>query len=70
MNRITAIEEILRAAVGIANCGYIRVDAELVVERCKYVLIMDRPILRDFAQAICRSDHLAHAHAATGQQRT
>ena len=58
----------MRAVGGVVDHGVLDVDAELVIEGGEDVLIVHGPILRFFAQAVGRTDDLAHAHAAAGQE--
>ena len=65
---VAAVEEIVRAVGGVVDHGVLDVDAELVIEGGEDVLIVHGPILRFLAQAVGRTDDLAHAHAAAGQE--
>ena len=51
-NRVAVIDKVLRPSRLIRDCGVADIDAEPVVKRGEDFLIVDRPILRHFAQAI------------------
>ena len=67
-DRVSAVEQEVGAVGGVVDHGVLDVDAELVIERGEDILIMHGPILRFLAQAVGRTDDLAHAHAAAGQE--
>ena len=67
-DRLSAVEQEMRAVGGVVDHGVLDVDAELVIERGEDILIVHGPILRFLAQAVGRTDHLAHPHAAAGQE--
>ena len=60
----------MRAVGGVVDHGVLDVDAKLVIQRGEDVLVVHRAILRFLAQAVGRTDDLAHAHAAAGQKGT
>lgn len=64
------VDEILRSPGLVGDRGGAHVDAKLTVERGEDLLIVDGAILRDFTQAIGRTDHLSHPHPAAGEQAT
>ena len=54
-NRIAVIDEVLRTPRLIGDRGTADVDAKSVVQRCEYLLVVDRSVLWDFAQAVRRA---------------
>lgn len=48
----TVINEELRSAIRVMQHDVIRVDAQLLVDRCEDVLQMNRTILSDFTKAV------------------
>ena len=62
-------QQVPGSAVQIRESRLAGVDAQVVIQRGKDVLIVNVAILDFFSQACRRSDNLPGAHAATGQQR-
>ena len=67
-DRITAVEQVLWAAAVVGDRHMAGVDPELTIERREDVLIVDRPILGDFAEAVGGSDHLTGRQTTAGEQ--
>lgn len=62
------IDQILRSTGLIGDRRIADVDAQPVVECGEDLLVVDRTILWDFAQAVRRTDYLADAHPAARQE--
>src|SRR4051794_29427014 len=66
--RLVSFEEKLGTAAVVRDRRIFHVDAELVIQRGEYVLVMDRPVVRHFAQPVRGTDDLAHTHTAAGEE--